>query len=129
MKKIYEQGSVEFFLLFMIIITILAIFLFFSAEIQNTIGYLNKYKQSSLVASKISNAAFSAVNNEGMVITLEIPFGYEISVQPGALLATEKSSNVSSSWPIPHVNVSKTISENATVLNVSFVNQTLYIIG
>ena len=123
------QVSVEFFLLFVILISILAIFIFISGEIQNTVSYITKYKQASLVAFKISSAIFSAVNNENLVVSQEIPFGFNISFQPAAVIATEKNTNISSSWPIPNVNVSYSIAENSTLLNITFVNQTIYING
>jgi uncharacterized protein (UPF0333 family) len=129
MKRTKGQVSVEFFLLFVIIISILAILLFFSGEIQNIVLYITKYQQASSVAFKIASAANSAIETEGLIVKQSIPLGFNISIQPAAILVSEINTNISASWPIPHVNVSSSISQNSTLLNITFINQTLYITG
>lgn len=128
MKKTKGQVSVEFFLLFVIIISILAIILFFSGEIQNIVLYITKYQQASSVAFRIASAANSAIETEGLIVKQSIPLGFNISIQPAAILVSDNT-NISASWPIPHVNVSSSISQNSTLLNITFINQTLYITG
>ena len=129
MKRTKGQVSVEFFLLFVIIISILAIILFFSGEIQNIVLYITKYQQASSVAFKIASAANSAIETEGLMVKQNIPLGFSVSIQPAAILVSEINTNISASWPIPHVNVSSSISQNSTLLDITFINQTVYITG
>lgn len=129
MKRTKGQASIEFFILFIVILSLLAVFLFFSTEIQNVVMYLTKYQQSSSVAFRVASAASAAVETEGIQIRQNIPVGFSIMAQPAAIFVTEKNTNTSASWPLPNVIVNCSVSENATSLNITFVNQTLYIIG
>lgn len=103
--------------------------LFLSGEIQNIVSYISKYQQASLIAFKIASAANSAIETEGMTVQQSIPVGFHISIYSSSILASEIDTNISASWPIPNVNVNTSISENATLLNITFINQTLYITG
>ena len=126
--KMKGQVSVEFFLLFVIVISIFSIFMFVSIEMQRQVNYLSNYNNALLVAFKIGNAVNTVLAND-IKIGVQIPVGYEVSVQPGAVVATDLASNVSASWPIAHVPIYLNISNTSTLLNISMQNYVVHING
>lgn len=121
------QVSVEFFLLFTIIITIFSIIMFFSIEMQRQVDYISKYNKVVSIALEVGNAVDTVVSNQVNMI-INIPYGYRIEAISGAIIVTDLITNVSASWPVSHININSSVPDNSTLLNISLVNSTVYII-
>ncbi|MEM3369468.1 MAG: hypothetical protein QXE90_01275 [Candidatus Micrarchaeia archaeon] len=120
------QVSVEFFLLFIIIISIFSIFMLISIEMQRQVDYLSKYDETLSVASRIGNAVNSVISNQ-IEANVVITYGYRIDAISGAIIATNLLTNVSASWPISHIQINSTVQDNSTLINIKFINSTIYL--
>ncbi|MEM3408417.1 MAG: hypothetical protein QXT40_02770 [Candidatus Micrarchaeia archaeon] len=120
------QVSVEFFLLFIIVISIFSIFMLISIEMQRQVDYISKYDEALSVASRIGNAVNSVISNQ-IEANVDIPYGYRIDAISGAIIATNLLTNVSASWPISRIQINSTVQDNSTLINIKFINSTIYL--
>ncbi len=120
------QVSVEFFLLFIVVIVIFSIVMVFSIEMQRQTNYISNYNKAKVVSLKIGNAVNSVISNQ-VNMRIDIPYGYRVSSVTGAIIVTDLSTNTSASWPISHIQINSSIPDNTTTINISLVNSTVYI--
>jgi len=124
------QVSIEYFFLFVFLITIFVFFIYFSNEFKRTADISAALENNRAVAFSVAhtvNTVFTSAN--GAAAAVSVPFGYTISFQPRGIIATDQN-NYSGSFSTMTSNVTINItSENATALTIVNQNGMVYING
>ena len=110
--------SVEFFVLFMILISIFIFSIIVANGMQTTSSGMAARERASAAAGKIAAAANAVLlAGNGSNISVTIPTGYNISYSPRAVMAIDNESRGGSAALITdHVNIS--VSSGAQVIAV-----------
>jgi hypothetical protein len=123
------QVSVEFFLLFAVVLVLFGLFFFFTNEVQHFTAFVSASGRSASVAYSVAhsiNAAF--LGADGLSVYVDIPVGYNITVQPHAIFATD-SLNRSGSSPVLPINITLSVQTNASNLTIRNLNGTISVTG
>ncbi len=123
------QISMEFFILFIIIIAIFSMFFVFNTQVQNLVNQLVSYNEASSAAFEVGAAVNNVIGNRGLVIVATLPPYYAISYQPGSIIATDIRSNISGSWPVLYAPIIVNVSQNATEISVFLAGDSIQLNG
>lgn len=129
MSDYKAQISVEFFILFILIIAIFSAFFIFNTQVQNLVNQLGYYNDAVSAAFEVGAAVNNVIGNRGLVIVATLPPHYSISHQSGSIIATDTRSNVSGSWPALYSPIIADVSENATEISVYMAGDSVLITG
>jgi len=123
------QVSVEFFLLFAMILVVFILFLFFLNEMQLFTNYIMASSGSASVAFTIAHSInVVSLGAGGMSSVVDIPTGYTITMQPKAIVATDSQNRSGSAMLLPS-NVTISIPTNSSQVTISNLNGTITVIG
>ena len=123
------QLSIEFFLLFAVVLAVFGLFMLFTNEMQTLTSFITASDKASTVAFTIAHAINDAyLGYSGLNATVNIPAGYIITMQPYSIVATD-SLNRSGSAPVLGANVTLNISINASQVTVLNLNNTITVTG
>jgi len=123
------QLSIEFFLLFSVVLVVFGLFMLFTNEMQTLASFIAGSDKASTIAFTIAHAINEAyLGYSGLNATVNIPVGYVITMQPYSIVATD-SLNRSGSAPVLGANVTLNIPVNASQVTVLNLNDTITVTG
>ncbi|VVB73723.1 Uncharacterised protein [uncultured archaeon] len=123
------QMSVEFFLLFSVILLVFGLFFFFSNEVQRYTTYVSASGTSATVAYSVAHS----INNVflgagGLSTSIDVPAGYSIAVQPHSIVVSD-SENRSGSFPMLPAAADVSVPANSSIITITNLNGTISVTG
>ena len=121
--------SVEFFLLFTIVLVLFGLFFLIDSEVQRFTTFVSASGRSAFVAYSIAHSINTAfLGADGLYVYVGIPVGYNITVQPHAIMVSD-SQNRSGSSPVLPTNITVSVPTNASNLTIRNLNGTISVTG
>jgi hypothetical protein len=121
--------SVEFFLLFSVVLVLFGLFFFVANEVQHFTTFVSASGRSALVAYSVAHSINTAfLGADGLSVSVDIPAGYNITVQPHSIVASD-SLNRSGSSPVLPTNITLSVPTNASNLTIRNLNGTISVTG
>ena len=121
--------SVEFFLLFAVVLALFGLFFFFTNEVRYFTTFISASGRSESVAYSVAHSINTAfLGADGLYVYVDIPVGYNITIQPHAIFVSD-SMNRSGSSPVLPTNITLSVPTNASNFTIRNLNGTISVTG
>jgi hypothetical protein len=121
--------SVEFFLLFSVVLVLFGFFFFVANEVQHFTTFVSASGRSALVAYSVAHSINTAfLGADGLSVYVDLPVGYNITVQPHAIMVLDGLDRSGSSSVLP-TNITVSVPTNSSNITIRNLNGTILVTG